>query len=448
MTQTNGSPVWSSRHSRPSRMPPSSTDVSRRACRSMASAGLRSRKIGRSLGPGDLVGDAGPPAVAVGPAHPDRLAVADLAEDDLVAAQGVVSLDRRRPRPRPERPPSATTVAVRRPAGRSPTPTAPSTRTMSYGRDAHARQRQVRQRRSLLDGADDLRPRRLPAVRADRLGRADLRPRPDRRRPTSRRRGQSTRRHHVALQGQRQRALDRPPRPRRTGRRRVASWPSRRSGRLGVGLVAQAVVAAGEPGRVELVRHPVEDQGRARRDGHPVEHLEGLLDLQRPHHRGDRRRGRDLAFEDLVAAEQGAAVPEVQELVVPRRHRAFVAGRVGRDEDLDDPLDLLDARVDPGRADLPALAVDPEPGLAVVEAADHDVDVGEQAEAEVVDHVAAEPADVDLGVDLRRPLGGDLGLGPAAVAGPGRGPTARGSRARPRRGRSRRSSRRRAAPGS
>ena len=124
------------------------------------------------------------------------------------------------------------------------------------------------------------------------------------------------------------------------------------------------------------------------RDRQAVDQLEGLLHLERRHHRGDRRRRGHLALEDLVAAEQRAAIAEVQELVVARGHRALVAGRVGRDEDLDDPLDFLDARVDPGRAHLPALAVDPEPGLAVVEAADDDVDVGEEAEAEVGDHVA------------------------------------------------------------
>ena len=60
----------------------------------------------------------------------------------------------------------------------------------------------------------------------------------------------------------------------------------------------------------------------------------------------------------------------------PLGHRTFITGRIGRHEDLDDPLYLLDARVDPGRSDLPALAVHPEPGLAIVQAADHQVDVG------------------------------------------------------------------------
>ena len=88
-----------------------------------------------------------------------------------------------------------------------------------------------------------------------------------------------------------------------------------------------------------------------------------------------------LPAEDLLARQERAAIAQVQELIVALGHRALVAGRVGRDEDLDDPLDLLDARVDPGRADLPALPVDPEPGLAVVQAADDQVDVGEEPEA-------------------------------------------------------------------
>ena len=151
--------------------------------------------------------------------------------------------------------------------------------------------------------------------------------------------------------------------------------------------------------------------------GSPWISLSASWTSQRRHHRGDRRRRRHLALEDLVAAEQRAAIAEVQELIVALGHRAFVAGRVGRHEDLDDPLNLLDPRVDPGRADLPALAVDPEPGLAVVEAADDDVDVGEEPQAEVGDHVAVHRDDRDLGVELARPPSGDLGLGLPAVLG-------------------------------
>ena len=134
--------------------------------------------------------------------------------------------------------------------------------------------------------------------------------------------------------------------------------------------------------------------------------------------------------------KQRAAIAEIQELVVALGHRAFVARRVGRDEDLDDPLDLLDARVDPGRAGLPALPVDPEPGLAVVQAADDQIDVGEEPQPEVGDHVAVDRDDRDLGVELARSPRGDLGLGLAAVLPRGTAPTATGSTARPRRGRS------------
>ena len=150
----------------------------------------------------------------------------------------------------------------------------------------------------------------------------------------------------------------------------------------------------------------------------PVQQLERLLHLERRHHRGDRRRRRDLPRRDVLATQQRAAIAQVQELIIALGHGAFVAGRVGRDEDLDHALDLLDARVDPGRADLPALAVDPEPGLAVIQAADDEVDVGEGAQAQVGDHVAVQRDDPDLGVQLAGAERGDLGLGAAAVLGP------------------------------
>ena len=88
MTQTNGSPVWSSTHSLPSRMPPSSTDVSRSACRSIASAGLAVEEDRQVVRPGHLVRQAGPAAVAVGPPAPLGLAILHVLEDDLVVAQG------------------------------------------------------------------------------------------------------------------------------------------------------------------------------------------------------------------------------------------------------------------------------------------------------------------------------------------------------------------------
>ena len=172
MTQTNGSPVWSSTHSLPSRMPPSSTDVSRRACRSMASAVMRSRKIGRSSGPGTSYARHGPAAVAVGPAQPLGLAIPHVVEDDLVLAQRrclipLTSsvLQRLRPSPRHNPPVGGEEEEARLDSRRRP------------GRYRKAEcprgQRPRGQRRILLDRADDLGPARLVAVRADGLGHAD-----------------------------------------------------------------------------------------------------------------------------------------------------------------------------------------------------------------------------------------------------------------------------------
>ena len=96
---------------------------------------------------------------------------------------------------------------------------------------------------------------------------------------------------------------------------RVAA-AQRQLDRLGIGFVAQTVFAERQPGRIKLIGHSVEDQGRPRRDRHAVQQLECLLNLQGRHHRGDRRSRRHLARRDLLAREQRTAITEIQELVI------------------------------------------------------------------------------------------------------------------------------------
>ncbi len=71
--------------------------------------------------------------------------------------------------------------------------------------------------------------------------------------------------------------------------------------------------------------------------------------------------------------------------------------------------------IDPGRAGLPALPVDPEPGLAVVEAADDQVDVGEEPEPKIGDHVAVQGMIVISGLSSRARRAATWALGLAAV---------------------------------
>src|SRR5262249_41242597 len=115
------------------------------------------------------------------------------------------------------------------------------------------------------------------------------------------------------------------------------------------------------------------------------------------------------------APQERTAIAEIQELVVPLRHRAFIASRVGRYEDLDDSLDLLDTCVDPGGTDLPTLTVDPKPGLSVVQATDDEVDLSEAAKSHLGEDIAVQGEDRNLGVEFEAAPGGDLGLGPAAI---------------------------------
>ena len=66
--------------------------------------------------------------------------------------------------------------------------------------------------------------------------------------------------------------------------RRRSVVPKTQFGRLGVGFVAEAVVAEGELRRVELISDAVENHRRTRRHRHPVNQLQRFLNLQRRHH--------------------------------------------------------------------------------------------------------------------------------------------------------------------
>ena len=122
-------------------MPPSSTDVSEgRAARSRRPRGGRGRSAGRLAR--DVVRQARPAAVAVGPEQPHRLAVLDLVEDDLVAAHPLEPPPRRRGR-LDRRRGGRTAIPTRRRPARCRKPGSP---TAASGRS--------RQGRALVDRAD------------------------------------------------------------------------------------------------------------------------------------------------------------------------------------------------------------------------------------------------------------------------------------------------------
>src|SRR5687767_4725705 len=150
-------------------------------------------------------------------------------------------------------------------------------------------------------------------------------------------------------------------------RGRRARGPERDSDRRRIRLVRQAVLAPLESRRVEVVRLAVEDERRPRLDGQAVEKLQGLLRFEARDHRRDRRRRGDLSLGDVLAPEQRARIAEIEQAVIRLGHRALVARARGRAEDLDDAADLLDRAVDPRLPHFPALAVDPQARLAVVE---------------------------------------------------------------------------------
>ena len=166
--------------------------------------------------------------------------------------------------------------------------------------------------------------------------------------------------------------------------------PERELDRGWVRLVAQAVGSERQLGGVELVCDTVVDVSRPGGHRHAVQQLERFLNLERRHHGSDGRGGRHLSRKNLVAREKRAAISSIEELIIALGHCALVACRIRRHENLDDALNFLDARVDPRRARFPALAVDPEPGLAIVEASDDEIDVGEEPEPDIGHDVTVE----------------------------------------------------------
>ena len=179
------------------------------ACRSIASAVRRSRKIGRSIGAGDLVGQAGEAPVAVRPRQPLGLADLHLAEDDLVAAQG----------------PSPPCRPGRRPGGRSPT--RPPRRPARY-RKAECRRGKAAGRPAARSRRRRSRTRAGPARRQFGqigLGEPDLDPRPHHGLAPAAPRAVD-RHDQLALQRQRRAAPPRSPAPPRTARPRSTGSPA------------------------------------------------------------------------------------------------------------------------------------------------------------------------------------------------------------------------------
>ena len=74
--------------------------------------------------------------------------------------------------------------------------------------------------------------------------------------------------------------------------------------------------------------------------------------------------------------------------------------------------------VDPGSVELPAVAVDRQPRLAVVQSAEDNIGPAVNTQPEVMHNVAVEEVNVDPRVNLLGGSGGDLGLGKAVVALP------------------------------
>ena len=79
-------------------------------------------------------------------------------------------------------------------------------------------------------------------------------------------------------------------------------------------------------------------------------------------------------------------------------------------------MNLFDGAVDPGTIDPPAVAIDGQPSLAVIQSANHQISPAKNARAKIVNNITVEESDIDRRINLLCRAGCNLGLEGAGVA--------------------------------
>lgn len=170
-------------------------------------------------------------------------------------------------------------------------------------------------------------------------------------------------------------------------------------------------------GGVDIVGEAVDHHRFTGLDFHIMNQFERFLGLEGGHDGGAGGGSGYFALENVLAGEKGAGVAEIDNLVVEVGEGAFVAGALIGPEDADDAHQFLNGAIDPWFVNGPAEAIEGEAGFAVIETADNDIDVAEDAEAEFEVDVAVPRHDIDIRVEFFDAFGGGIDFAAAAVAG-------------------------------
>src|SRR6266850_4455015 len=139
----------------------------------------------------------------------------------------------------------------------------------------------------------------------------------------------------------------------------------------------------------------IKDETATEEGLHSVQKFDELLDLESCDNRGRGRSGRSTAMGKGPAGQQGTGASFVEQVPINLAHCAFVAsgGRWGKAAD--HPVEDVDATIKPWATNPSAGAIDKNPGLAVIQRANHNIGPTEITETELSQDIALNVRDLN-----------------------------------------------------
>jgi len=150
----------------------------------------------------------------------------------------------------------------------------------------------------------------------------------------------------------------------------------------------------------------IKDETATEEGLHSVQKFDEFLDLESCDNRGRGRSGRSTAMGKGPAGQQGTGASFVEQVPINLAHCAFVAsgGRWGKAAD--HPVEDVDATIKPWATNPSAGAIDKNPGLAVIQRANHNIGPTEITETELSQDIALNVRDLNSRINFPRSLSG------------------------------------------
>src|SRR5258707_6199716 len=161
----------------------------------------------------------------------------------------------------------------------------------------------------------------------------------------------------------------------------------------------------------------LKDEAFAGQYGQTVQQFHRFLHLQPGDNRRDGWRGGHFAFGITLKRQQIAGHALVEDGPISLAQGAFIAGRLARKKKPSHAVDAFDSAVDPRLVHLPTGAIDPQPGFAIVQAGQHYVSPGEQAESQAVHHVGGNGMDLCFRKNVSDCISSHVSFAPSYVGG-------------------------------